>query len=161
MESTEIIQSKTLDHLGIVAGVCEEIGLVSLIDKLTGSDPQRKVSVGQCIYAMVLNGLGFAHEWHPCALYQERKRLEKTGEQRQARIAGAKTRGRKSKVVPKQQANQEQTGRGRKLQAPEGSARNRWKLQGEFETKVAAREGQPKKGSEERRRQRKRTARKA
>ncbi len=61
MERTENIQTKNLDHLGIVAGVCSEIGLVSVIDKLTESDAQRKVSVGGCIYAMVLNGLGFAN----------------------------------------------------------------------------------------------------
>ena len=55
------MRTKNLDHLGIVAGVCDEIGLAGLIDELTESDEQRKVSVGTCIYSMVLNGLGFAN----------------------------------------------------------------------------------------------------
>lgn len=61
MINTENIKTKNLDHLGIVAGVCDELGLVSLIDEFTQSDEQRKVSVGTCIYSMVLNGLGFAN----------------------------------------------------------------------------------------------------
>ena len=48
----ELLGSKNYDHLGIVSGVCDEIGLVDLIDKLTDSDPQRKVSVGLCTKAM-------------------------------------------------------------------------------------------------------------
>lgn len=55
------LSSKNLDHLGIVAGVCKEIGLIDIIDDLTHSDPQRKVSVGEAIYAMILNGLGFCN----------------------------------------------------------------------------------------------------
>lgn len=56
-----MLESKNLDHLGLIASVCEDIGLVDLINKLTNSDPQRKVSVGQCCYAMILNGLGFVN----------------------------------------------------------------------------------------------------
>ncbi|MFK7982947.1 MAG: IS1634 family transposase [Saprospiraceae bacterium] len=61
MEEIENITTKNIDHLGIVSGVCEEIGLVKLIDKLTESDEQRKVSVGTASKAMILNGLGFAN----------------------------------------------------------------------------------------------------
>lgn len=61
MESIEDIETKNLDHLGLVSGVCEEIGLVKLIDQLTKSDEQRKVSVGTATKAMILNGLGFAN----------------------------------------------------------------------------------------------------
>lgn len=53
--------SKNLDHLGIVAGICKEIDLVDKIDELTHSDSQRKVSIGEAIYAMILNGLGFSN----------------------------------------------------------------------------------------------------
>jgi len=59
MEEIQGIETKNLDHLGIVSGVCQEIGLVSLIDKLTKSDEQRNVSVGIATKAMILNGLGF------------------------------------------------------------------------------------------------------
>ena len=47
-----------LDHLGIVAGVCEQIDLIGQIDARI-PDTGRKVSVGQATQAMVLNGLGF------------------------------------------------------------------------------------------------------
>lgn len=46
--------SKTVDHLGIVATVCKEIGLVKEIDK-------REVITGSAVMAMVLNGLGFVN----------------------------------------------------------------------------------------------------
>ena len=46
MEEKGKITTKNIDHLGIVSGVCDDIGLVKLIDELTESDAQRKVSVG-------------------------------------------------------------------------------------------------------------------
>ena len=52
------LQSQRLDHLGIVAGICNEIGLIEQIDRQI-DDTGRKVSVGQAVQAMVLNGLGF------------------------------------------------------------------------------------------------------
>lgn len=55
---TQNLQSQRLDHLGIVAGVCDEIGLVEVIDAQIG-ERGRKVSVGQAVKAMILNGLGF------------------------------------------------------------------------------------------------------
>jgi transposase len=52
------LHSQRLDHLGIVAGICNQIGLIEQID--AEIDPnKRKVSVGQAVQAMVLNGLGF------------------------------------------------------------------------------------------------------
>jgi transposase len=50
--------TERLDHLGIVAGICHEIGLIERVDTLVG-DNDRKVSVGQAVQEMVLNGLGF------------------------------------------------------------------------------------------------------
>ena len=50
--------SQTLDHLGIVAGVCQQIGLIEQIDARV-TDTGRTVTVGQAVQAMVLNGLGF------------------------------------------------------------------------------------------------------
>jgi len=61
MEEIKGLRTKNLDHLGIVSGVCEEIGLVDIINRLTKSDEQRKVSVGTATKAMILNGLGFAN----------------------------------------------------------------------------------------------------
>jgi transposase len=49
-----------LDHLGIVAGVCQEIGLGAYLDALAGPSHQQ-VSVGTATMAMILNGLGFSN----------------------------------------------------------------------------------------------------
>jgi len=51
--------SKNLDHLGIVSQICDEIGVVEIIDKLIPRDPQMKLSHGECVKLMVINGLGF------------------------------------------------------------------------------------------------------
>lgn len=54
--------SYSLDHLGLIAGMVDELGLVSLTDSLIKQDhQQRQVSVGQCVKAMILNGLGFVN----------------------------------------------------------------------------------------------------
>lgn len=49
--------TQDLHHFGIVAGVCEKIDLIGQIDARI-TDTGRKVSVGQAVQAMVLNGLG-------------------------------------------------------------------------------------------------------
>jgi transposase len=49
---------KHIDHLGLVAGVCEEAGIVDLINEYAGRE-NRKVSVGHAVKAMILNALGF------------------------------------------------------------------------------------------------------
>src|SRR5579859_5662854 len=54
------ISTQQIDHLGIVAGICQQINLIGQIDELVGPT-ERKVSVGQAIQAMVLNGLGFVN----------------------------------------------------------------------------------------------------
>lgn len=51
--------SKSLDHLGIVAGVCKEINLVETIDDIIGVDEQQIVTTGEAVMAMVINALGF------------------------------------------------------------------------------------------------------
>ena len=49
---------KDLDHLGIVAGIIDEMGLVEIIDEEVGTHPQEKLSVGTIVKAMILNCLG-------------------------------------------------------------------------------------------------------
>jgi transposase len=53
------IQVQDIDHLGIVAGIVDEIGLVEQVNELLGTHPQAVVSLGQVLKAMILNGLGF------------------------------------------------------------------------------------------------------
>ena len=62
MRDTQIHKSETLEHLGLVAGMFDELGIGDLVDALVPQDlSQRNVSVGQALKAMVLNGLGFAN----------------------------------------------------------------------------------------------------
>ncbi len=60
MERGVTYSTERLDHLGIVAGVCKEIGLAEWLDSRAG-ESGRKVSVGTATVAMVLNGLGFSN----------------------------------------------------------------------------------------------------
>ncbi|MBK5191556.1 MAG: DUF4277 domain-containing protein, partial [Methanosarcinales archaeon] len=57
--NTAEYSSKNLDHLGIVATVCKEIGVAEEIDRIVGVDPRQKVTCGEAVVAMVLNALGF------------------------------------------------------------------------------------------------------
>src|SRR5690606_31014148 len=50
-------ETKRIDQMGIVAGICNEIGLIERIDEAVGPTA-RKVSVGEAVQAMVLNGQG-------------------------------------------------------------------------------------------------------
>ncbi|RIK32991.1 MAG: IS1634 family transposase, partial [Chloroflexi bacterium] len=59
MNPTQTYETQRLDHLGIVAGLCREIGLVEQIDQQVGP-VERKVSCGEAVLAMVLNALGFS-----------------------------------------------------------------------------------------------------
>jgi transposase len=52
--------AERLDHLGIVAGVCREIGLAEWLDAQDQQSHER-VSVGTATMAMILNGLGFSN----------------------------------------------------------------------------------------------------
>jgi transposase len=58
--ATTAYATERLDHLGIVAGVCREIGLAEFLDAQAAPSRQ-KVSVGTATLAMVLNGLGFSN----------------------------------------------------------------------------------------------------
>jgi transposase len=59
MKSGNCIEVENIDHLGLVAGIIDEIGLVEQINELLGQHPQEKVSGGHAVKAMILNGLGF------------------------------------------------------------------------------------------------------
>jgi len=49
-----------LDHLGIIAGVMSDLGLIELINESLGTDVREEISTGEAIAAMILNGLGFS-----------------------------------------------------------------------------------------------------
>jgi transposase len=69
-------QTERLDHLGIVAGVCQEAGIAEWLDKQAGEN-RRSVSVGKATVAMVLNGLGFSNrQLYLVPQYFENKPIE-------------------------------------------------------------------------------------
>lgn len=51
--------SKDLDHYGIVASMCDQLGLVDIIDSLIPPDRRAEITAGECVKLMVINGLGF------------------------------------------------------------------------------------------------------
>jgi transposase len=56
-------ESKTLDHLGLVAAMCDELQIASSIDARIAQDlEQRHLSIGLAVKAMILNGLGFVNQ---------------------------------------------------------------------------------------------------
>lgn len=51
---------KNIDHLGLVAGMCKEIGIAKMIDQVHPKQSKdKKITYGQLVEAMILNGLGF------------------------------------------------------------------------------------------------------
>lgn len=58
-ESKEAMQILNIDHLGIVAGIIDEMELVEEVNKIVGIKRKEKLTPGQVIKAMILNGLGF------------------------------------------------------------------------------------------------------
>ena len=49
-------QTERLDHLGIVVGVCREVGIATWLDARAG-ESRREVSVGTAVVAMILSGM--------------------------------------------------------------------------------------------------------
>ncbi len=57
-QSTEI-EVKNLDHLGLVAGIIDEIGIVEIINEQVSIERGEIGTAGQVVKAIILNGLGF------------------------------------------------------------------------------------------------------
>jgi transposase len=49
---------QNLDHLGIIAGLVDELEIVEQINQHLGEDPRERISPGVAVKAMILNGLG-------------------------------------------------------------------------------------------------------
>ena len=57
MEQT--YRRQILDHLGLVAGMFDELGIGEVVDKATQQNPEmRDLTVGEAVKVMGLNGLG-------------------------------------------------------------------------------------------------------
>ena len=68
-ESKEAMQILNIDHLGIVAGIIDEMKLVEEVDKIVGMKTKEILTPGQVMKAMILNGLGFLSA--PLYLFEE------------------------------------------------------------------------------------------
>jgi transposase len=56
-------RTQILDHLGLVAGMFDELGIGDVLDQATRQNPEmRDLTVGEAVKAMVLNGLGFINQ---------------------------------------------------------------------------------------------------
>ena len=58
MQKATEITVVNLDHLGLIAGLINEIGIVQKINELVGEKPGEMVSPGLVVKAMIINGLG-------------------------------------------------------------------------------------------------------
>lgn len=65
----EEIESKNIDHLGIIAGIIDEIGIAEKINEIFSIDIREKVNTGEVVKAIILNGLGFVSR--PLYLFPE------------------------------------------------------------------------------------------
>ena len=52
------IEVSNIDHLGLIAGLIDEIRIENKINELLGEQIAEKVTAGQVIKGMILNGLG-------------------------------------------------------------------------------------------------------
>ena len=57
----ESVHVERLDHLGLIAQVIRDLGLISMIDARIVPDEQEEITPGEAVAGMILNGLGFAH----------------------------------------------------------------------------------------------------
>jgi len=58
MKFQEQITVKNIDHLGLVAGLIDDLGIVEHINQLVGEQPGEIVNPGLAVKAMIINGLG-------------------------------------------------------------------------------------------------------
>jgi transposase len=68
-EAKEAIKVLNIDHLGIVAGIIDEMELVEEVNKIVGIKTKEILTPGQVMKAMILNGLGFLSA--PLYLFEE------------------------------------------------------------------------------------------
>ena len=58
------VEIKNLDHLRLIAGIIDEIGIVDQINGLIEEKKTEKVSAGKVVKVMILNGIGSVSYTH-------------------------------------------------------------------------------------------------
>jgi transposase len=56
----DTVTVERLDHLGIIAGVIKDLGIIQMIDTRIVPDDQEDITTGEAVAGMILNGLGFS-----------------------------------------------------------------------------------------------------
>jgi transposase len=56
-----LVTVERLDHLGLMAEVIKDLGLIDMIDVRLVPDRQEEITPGEAVAGMILNGLGFAN----------------------------------------------------------------------------------------------------
>jgi hypothetical protein len=54
MTSPEKIQIQTINHLGLIAGIIDEIGIEQIINEVVGFDDRELVTAGQVVKAIIV-----------------------------------------------------------------------------------------------------------
>ncbi len=62
MFSLPEISIQTINHLGLVAGIIDDIGIEEMINEMVGFDKRELVTSGQVVKGILLNGLGFTSQ---------------------------------------------------------------------------------------------------
>jgi transposase len=57
----ESVRVERLDHLGVIASVIKDLGLIDMINARLVPDAQEVMTSGEAVAGMILNGLGFAN----------------------------------------------------------------------------------------------------
>ena len=57
----ESVRVERLDHLGVIASVIKDLGLIDMINARLMPDDQEVITPGEAMAGMILNGLGFAN----------------------------------------------------------------------------------------------------
>ena len=57
----EQVRVERLDHLGLIASVIKDLGLIDMMDRRLVPDEQERITPGAAVAGMILNGLGLAH----------------------------------------------------------------------------------------------------
>jgi hypothetical protein len=55
------VHVERLDHLGLIASVVKDLGLIGMIDTRLMPDEQEEITPGEAVAGMIRNGLGFAN----------------------------------------------------------------------------------------------------
>jgi transposase len=55
------VKVEDIDHLGIVAGVIQDLGIIEMIDSRITPDEREEITAGEAIAGMIINGLGFSN----------------------------------------------------------------------------------------------------